>query len=159
MLSSQIAFSLREQKGWAYRLGSNIDLWKDNYYFYTTMGTGPETMEPAIQGILEEINQFKARSLEQTDVIRTQNSILGALVRRRASRESQAYTLALNTFMGYPVDHLFSIYDQIKSVDVPQISDLRKKYLQTEYYNLFYTIPSPSANDNKMPGMPNMMPH
>ncbi len=43
MLSNQITFSLREQKGWAYRLGSSIDSWKNRYYFYTSMGTGRET--------------------------------------------------------------------------------------------------------------------
>lgn len=39
MLSTQIAFSLREQKGWAYRLGSTIKRWRNHSYFYVSMGS------------------------------------------------------------------------------------------------------------------------
>ena len=160
MLSSQIAFSLREQKGWAYRLGSNIERWKNNYYFYVTMGTGRETTFPAIEGIIAEIDTFKQRELSDREIEKTKNSILGGLVRRRASRESQAYTIGLNAFMQQPSSYYFDIYDLIKNVTPGQLLQLKKDYLQTENYSLFYTIPGEmDKNDRMPPGMPGMMPH
>jgi predicted Zn-dependent peptidase len=157
MLSNQIAFSLREQKGWAYRLGSTIKRWKNHSFFYVSMGTGRETTQPAIQGIISEIDTFKQNSIEAETLERTKNSILGSLVRRRASRESQAYTLGMNAFNKLPDSHYFDIYDLIKGVSVDQVTGLKTEYLQTESYSLFYTIPEKSKKADQMPGMPSMM--
>lgn len=160
MLSSQIAFSLREQKGWAYRLGSNIERWHNNYYFYVTMGTGKETTHPAIQGIITEMDSFKQSEVSDRELERTKNSILGGLVRRRASRESQAYTLGLNAFTQTAPAYYFDIYDIIKNVSPVQLSKLKKDHLQSEKYTLFFTIPAEMEKSDKMPpGMPSMMPH
>jgi predicted Zn-dependent peptidase len=160
MLSSQIAFSLREQKGWAYRLGSNIERWHNNFYFYVTMGTGKETTHPAIQGIIAEIDSFKQMEIADRELEKTKNSILGGLVRRRASRESQAYTLGLNAFTQTPPSYYYDIYDLIKNVSPAQLSQLKMDYLQTEKYSLFFTIPGEMEKSDKMPpGMPSMMPH
>lgn len=158
MLSSQIAFSLREQKGWAYRLGSNIKRWHNHSYFYVSMGTGKETTHPAIQGIISEIDTFRQKSIETEQLERTKNSILGSLVRRRASRESQAYTLGINNFKNFAGSHYFDIYDILKTVTIEQLIQLKASYLQTEKYTLFYTIPGEGTPMEKMPGMPKMMP-
>jgi len=159
MLSNQITFSLREQKGWAYRLGSNINRWKNHAYFYVSMGTGKETTHPAIKGILSEIDSFKQKSIETEQLEKTKNSILGSLARRRASRESQAYTLGINAFNDLSNSHYFDIYKLIKDVTVEQVIRLKTEYLQTEKYTLFYTIPGENIETEKMPGMPKMMPH
>jgi zinc protease len=160
MLSGKLAFSLREQKGWAYRLGSRISNWKDRYVFVNYIGTGRETTQPAIQGILQEIEQFRQWDFQEKDLQREKNSITAALVRRRASRESQAYTLALNEFRGYPTSYYFRIYDEIKGIEIDTIKKLRQEYLQTEKYHLFYTIPTAEEQKEKKMGMPQMkMPH
>jgi predicted Zn-dependent peptidase len=159
MLSGQIAFSLREQKGWAYRLGSRINNWGNKYVFYNYIGTGQENIQPAIKGILEEMEIFKGKEISDKDLQREKNSIIAALVRRRASRESQAYTLALNEFNGYPLSYYFTIYDKISAVELNEIKQLSQKYLQTERYQLFYTIPSMDSQPAMKPQMPGMMPH
>ena len=159
MLNSQIAFSLREQKGWAYRLGSSIELWKDRYSFYVSMGTGRETTLPAIEGIKQEIQLFKSGEVDFRQLAQTKNSMLGSLVRRRASRETQAFTLGINEFYGYPVKYYFSIYDQIKDVTPEQVREMKDSFLQTENYWLVYTIPQAQpAGKEMMPGMPKKMP-
>ncbi len=152
MLSGRIAFSLREQKGWAYRLGSTLDSWKNRYYFYAMIGTGRETTFPAINGLREEIDKFRLATLDTSHLEKTKNSMLGSLARRRASRETQAFTLGINSFYGYPDDYFFSIYDDIKSVSLEKISDLKSSYLTTEPMKLFYTIPS--GNGDHETGMP-----
>jgi zinc protease len=159
MLNSQITFSLREQKGWAYRLGSTIDSWRDRYSFYVSMGTGRETTLPAIDGIRQEIQLFKAGEVEPRQLAQTKNSLLGSLVRRRASRETQAFVLGSNEFYGYPQNYYFSIYDQIKNVTSEQIGELKNSFLQTENFWLVYTIPlSEAGGKEMMPGMPKKMP-
>lgn len=161
MLSNQIAFSLREQKGWAYRLGSSISRWKNHFYFTAMIGTGRQTTHPAIRGLFDEIKKFKTQEITADMIQRTKNSILAALVRRRASRESQAFTLGVNEFYGYPPDYYFSIYDQIKNVSGADIKEARANYLKTAPYRLFYTIPAPKSGGGKqMRGqMPPRMPH
>ena len=158
MLSNQIAFSLREQKGWAYRIGSSISSWKDRLYIYTSMGTGRKTTHQAIQGILNEIEKFKNMTIDDYQVEQTKNSILAAMVRRRASRESQAFTLGLNEFNGYPSNFYFTLHDIIKNVTSEAVTEVRDKYLQIENYRLFYTIPGKASQKmESMQRMPPMM--
>lgn len=156
MVSNQIAFSLREQKGWAYRLGSTISSWKGRYYFYVMMGTGRKTTHPAIHGIVDEVEKFKSANIDDHLLQQTRNSILAALVRRRASRESQAFTLGLNEYYGHNPNYFFTIYEKIKQVTPEEIVRLRDKYLQTRIYKLFYTIPSEAGKGGS--GMPQMPP-
>ncbi len=160
MLSSQIAFSLREQKGWAYRLGSSINRWKNRFYFDATIGTGRETTFPAIHGIKDEIDLFKESAPDVKSLERIKNSMLASLARRRASRENQAFILGLNSFLGYSTNHFFSIYGEIKNVSINTVSALRQVYLSTDPVKLFYTIPKTNKDDSKMmPGMPGKMMH
>ncbi|MFZ0392005.1 MAG: pitrilysin family protein [Calditrichia bacterium] len=154
MLSGQIAFSLREQKGWAYRLGSSVSSWKDRFYLTASMGTGRQTTHPAIQGIMEEINKFKSTLITQTAVEKQQNSMQAALVHRRASRENQAYTLGLNEFLGYQPGYFFEIYDEIDGITPAAVRQVRDKYLQTENYRLLYTIPEETGQTEMPQGMP-----
>ncbi len=161
MLSSQIAFSLREQKGWAYRLGTSISRWKNHYLLTATMGTGRGNTQRAIQGLLDEIEQFRKNPITEEAVTRTRNSILAALTRRRASRESQAFTLGINEFSGRQPDYFFRIYQDINQVSVTQLIEARDRYIRTSNYKLFYTIPTAATNTpGGMPmGMPGRMPH
>lgn len=160
MLSGRIAFSLREQKGWAYRLGSTIDSWRNRFYFYATIGTARETTFPAIAGLKDEIIGFRDATIDTSGLERTKNSMLGSLARRRASRESQAYILGINSFFGYPEDYYFTIYDSIKSVSLEAVSQLKAQYLSAEPLKLFYTIPGgEQKSEQKMPAMPGRMIH
>jgi predicted Zn-dependent peptidase len=89
----------------------------------------------------------------------TKNSMLGSLVRRRASRETQAFTLGINEYYGYPAKYYFSIYDQIKEVTPEQVQQMKTDFLQTQNYWLVYTIPPAQPGGKEMmPGMPKKMP-
>jgi zinc protease len=156
MLSRQITFSLREEKGWAYRLGSTIDRWQNNYYFYTSMGTGREHTHKAISSIIEEIEKFKFKTINEQILQQSKNSILGSLTRRRASRENQAFILGTNEFYNYPSDFFFTIYDQIKAVSLDLVSNMKNQHLRPDDYHLFYTIPG--EQEVSKPMMPRMPP-
>ncbi len=160
MLSKQITFSLREEKGWAYRLGSTIDRWQSHYYFYTSMGTGRENTHKAISGIIEEIEKFKSKPIDEQSLQQSKNSILASLTRRRASRENQAFILGTNDFYNYPSDFFFTIYDQIKGASLDSVMIMKSQHLHTNHYYLFYTIPAEQeVSKPMMPGMPPGMKH
>ncbi|GAB4371031.1 MAG: hypothetical protein Kow0042_13550 [Calditrichia bacterium] len=154
MLSDQIAFSLREQKGWAYSLGSVVAPIQDKFYLYVYMGTGRETLHPAIRELLQEISIFKEREIDQTLLERTKNSMVAALTRRRASRESQAYTLGLNEFHQHDPADYHAIFEKIRRISLNDVLRVRK-YLQNQNYYLFYTLPKADSDEgSRMPMMP-----
>lgn len=160
MLSDQIAFSLREQKGWAYRVGSRINGQNNHFYLSVTMGTGRQTTFPAISGIIEEIKKFKKSDISESQLIKTQNSKIAALARRRASRENQAFVLGTNEFYGHSPSYFTAIYDKIRNITVDSIIAVRNKYIQSDKYILFYTIPSEKTEKSKnMMRMPPNMKH
>ncbi len=104
-----------------------MDWWKDRYLFYVFMGTGRETTLAALAGIQQEIADFKVATIDSHQLTRTKNSMLGGLVRRRASRETQAFVLGINEFYGYSTDYFFSIYQKIKDVTAEHIQRLKEK--------------------------------
>ncbi len=160
MLSNDIAFNLREKQGLAYRIGSRISRRGDVYTFYAYMGTAKENIKRAASGIQQEVEQFKSQPTDEKTLQRTKNSVLAALVRRRASRETQAYTLGINEFYGYSPAEFFRIYDRIKGVPLSEIERVKQAYLRTAPAVLFYTIPSGNGKTgHSMPGMPPGMGH
>ncbi len=161
MLSNDIAFNLREKQGLAYRIGSRISRWGNMFTFYAYMGTAKENLKRAVPGIQQEVEQFKTHPTDEKTLQRIKNSVMAALVRRRASRETQAYTLGINEFYGHPPADFFRVYDKIKAVTLPEIERVKQAYLRTSPAVLFYTIPSGNKNsaDHGMPGMPPGMKH
>lgn len=151
MLSNRIEFTLREQKGWAYRIGSSINSWKDHFYLVASMGTGRQNTLPAIRGILEQFREFENSPVTAHSIQKFQNSLQASLTRRRASRENQAFTLGINEFHGLPANYIFTIYDRIDQVTPESVERTRERYLQTEKYRLFYTIPLENGETKKIP--------
>jgi zinc protease len=157
MLNDNIVFKLREEEGWAYRLGSNLFTWKDHAVLDINLGTGIETIKPAIKGIRDVITDFQKNKITEEQLQKTKNSILAALARRRASRESQAFTIGLNEFTGLDPEAFFNIYPKIQQVSLEQTINAKQKYLKLEPFVLFFTIPTETNSiKNQMHTMPMM---
>lgn len=155
ILQDRLTFDLRETKGWAYRMGSQVGQSAGLDYFYVYMGTGKENIQPAIAAIKKHLEDFAKMTVSREELTKARNSIIAAITRRRASRENQAYFLGLNAFNGKTPAEYREILKNFESVTVTDLERVKKQYFSAENYLVIYTIPLSDADAGpKMPGMP-----
>jgi len=136
ILSSRIAFHLREQKGWAYSIGSSVVADKLPY-FAASMGTRPQNAIEAEKALLKEIREFPGQKLTDKEVQKSIHMLIGRYLMRQLPRENQAYFLGLSQFAfgDYRIwTHLFERMKQVNKADVKRMA---KKYFGD---NRFVTI-------------------
>ncbi|NOX35961.1 MAG: insulinase family protein [Calditrichaeota bacterium] len=138
VFSNRLAFHLREQKGWAYRLGSSVQLYGDKGIFYVRMGTRPYILQDAILAIQADLESFRSEVLPDNEIERSRNALLAAKVRRRATRENQAYFLGLFEFLGYPEDYYFRSLESLKNVSPEEVNRVKNQFIQTENYRIYW---------------------
>ncbi len=137
LLSSQLAFHLREEQGLAYRLGSVVRPVGTMGQFYVRMGTRPQNLPRALEGILTEIQQFYQQPLNPGMVVRTKNAIIASMVRRTATRENQAYFLGYTLFTGKGISDYLNRVHKIERVTPERVDSVRQQFLQWQNYRLY----------------------
>ena len=138
IFNNRLAFHLREQKGWAYRLGSRVQAYGNRALFYIRMGTQPQNLQPAIQAIQNDLKAFRNQVLPDNEIERSRNALLAAKVRRRATRENQAYFLGLFEFLGYPRDYYFQSLEALKQVTPAEVNRVKNQFIQTQNYRIYW---------------------
>ena len=98
ILSSRIAFQLREKEGLAYRIGSSVEFFNDNAVFSVRMGTRPDNLERAQNGIFAEMKKLKNQPPDEKEVFKAVNEIRGRRLMRQLLSVGQAYLLGWGEF-------------------------------------------------------------
>ncbi len=100
IISSEIAFELRERQGLAYSIGAGFSMDEDQGYFSMSMGTAPANIETAIAGINTTLEALTSSELVEKDMLIAVNSIAARMIRYRVKRENQAYYIGYDEFLG-----------------------------------------------------------
>ncbi len=138
VLSNRLAFHLREEKGWAYRMGSSVQSFGETSMFYVRMGTQPQNLKPAVRAILEDMQRFREERIPENEIERSRNALLAGKIRRRATRENQAYFLGLFDYLGYPKDYFFRSLESFKQVTPESVNEAKNTFIQTQNYRIYW---------------------
>ncbi len=128
ILSSRIAFHLREQKGWAYSIGSSVALDKLPY-FVASMGTRPQNVDQAEAALRKEVVDFAKQKFPEKEVQKAVNSLVGRYLMRQLPRENQAYFLGLSQFVAGDVHLWTTLFGKMKKVSPKDVREMANKYL------------------------------
>ncbi len=131
ILSDRLAFQLRERQGLAYRVGSTVKLYGNAVLFYSFIGTRPENIDKAEEGILKEIASFADSELAEKELEKTINSMIGRHAMRRVPGINRAYFMGLAEFQGLGYTHDLGFVDRMKGINKDQIKKVAKKYFDT----------------------------
>ncbi len=134
LLSERLGFNLREKKGLAYSIGSSVNFQGDYGWLVVSMGTRPERLNEAKEGIIEEISKLKKEKLTEKEVQKTINALVGRILMRRLPRVNQAYFMGLFEFDGMGYDYYDLYLEDLKAVALEDVQKVIKKYLQTKDY-------------------------
>jgi len=98
ILSSRIAFQLREKQGLAYRIGSSVEFFDRSAIFSVKMGTRPDNLQRAQKGIFAEIDRLTTQPPDKKEVYKAINEMRGRRLMRRLLSVGQAYLLGWGEF-------------------------------------------------------------
>ncbi len=127
ILSSEMAFDLREEQGLAYSIGAGVGFHDGVGTITAAMGTSPENIESAIDGMSAHFDRLAASgAIDQSGIEVAVNSAVGRMAMRRLSRPNQAYRLGLDAFRGTENDPV----DALRAVKVEDVKRVAESYLR-----------------------------
>jgi len=95
LLNDRLNRELREKEGLAYSLGASLGTVGETAVFTFSMGTSPEKIEQARQGLRREIDAQRAAAVTAAELERRVNAITGRLQMRMLSSLNRGFYLAL----------------------------------------------------------------
>ncbi len=98
VLSSRIAFELREKQGLAYSIGSSLEFYGKQAVLLISMGTRKENLEKAQTGILNELQKLRDQPPDDRETVKAANQAKGRSLMRQLSSVSQAYLLGWSAY-------------------------------------------------------------
>ena len=131
VLSARMAFELRERKGWAYSLGTTVNFADDFGYLIASIGTRPQNLTAAREGIIAEIRRMKSEPPGTQEIERIKNKLLGRFSMRRLSRINQAYFMGIDEIQGLGYDYSKRYTDYLQGVTPEEVRQAAQETLQT----------------------------
>jgi predicted Zn-dependent peptidase len=132
IFSDKLAFNLRENQGLAYSIGVSFHKYRGVQWYRISMGTRPENIEQAIKGIRDEISSMREARIEEKEVQKTINSILGRRGMRRLDRVNQAYYISMKSLDGKTPEADEQEAEKLKKVTVQDVERLARKVFQND---------------------------
>ncbi len=134
ILSDRVAFNLREKQGLAYVIGSSVSFYRGIGWFQVFMGTRPENLSKARQGLIAEVKKFQTEEISPEELKKTVNRLLGSMLMRRMTSIQQAYFLGLQEFQNKPLDTENRLVEKVQILTPADIHRVANTYLDSEKY-------------------------
>jgi len=136
ILSGRLYTNLREKKGLAYSVGAGASFDRQFGWYYCSMGTGAENYKEAVGGILLEIQKLQFDGPLRTEIDRARNRIWGRLMSAKLSAINQAYYLAVDEFLGRPLQYDQQLLTQLGGVTRETVRRVASQFFSTDAYVL-----------------------
>ena len=134
ILSENMSFELREVQGLAYSMGSSLSVAGDWGYLMISMGTGPQNIEKAVEGIKKQLAVFANAEFSEQEVTKAKNSFIGRRNMRLLTSANRAYYMGIHTMAGENPDEEFRRLEEIGSVTPEDVNRCLQKYFQPEEF-------------------------
>jgi predicted Zn-dependent peptidase len=129
MLSDRLSFELREERGLAYSMGASIGPWGGRMMLAIGMGTRPDNVDEALEGLKQGVRDFVETEPGATEVRKAANALRGRLLMRRMSRVNQAYYAALERMEKRPPGDDRAQIDALLEVTPADVHRVAREYL------------------------------
>lgn len=130
-MSSRLFRNLREADGLAYQLGSSYSPKMLGGYFFTYIGTNPDTLEYSRKKILNEIERFKIEFVSDTELQDAKDRLKGSFVIAMETNSEKASNIGLFEAYGFGYDFLNEYVKMINQVTASDILSVANKYFNS----------------------------
>ena len=131
ILSDKMSFQLRERQGLAYSMGASVDIREGWGYLYSYIGTGPENIDLALEGMKEQINLAAEGRYTDKEVTTAVNSYLGRRNMRLLTSINRASFMGIYAMKDEPLDYDTTWTAQVKDVTAEDVNRCAEKYFHT----------------------------
>jgi len=132
MLSDRLSFTLREERGLAYSMGASFGPWAGRTRFAALMGTRPENVDAALQGLLEGLREFREGEIDDAAVERAANALRGRTIMRRMTRVNLAYFAGIERMENRAEGDDAKSLEALLEVTAGDVRRVVKRYLKPE---------------------------
>lgn len=128
-MSSRLFTQLRDKEGLAYTVGSFMPSRRDESRLVIYMGTAPENLEKALDGIKREVERIKTDLVGNEDFLRAKNYLMGtfALDHRTNSRQAWYNGFYETLDPGFQFDRIYP--KKIESISPEDVKKTANKFL------------------------------
>ena len=134
--SSYLVSTIREEKGWAYDVGSSFGAGKIAGEFSVSMQTKNEVADQAIDAALAEIRRIRDTPVKADDLKDAKAYLTGSFPLRLDTSSKIAAMLASIGFYGLGLDYVDRYPTLINAVTAADIRRVARKYLDPDKYAL-----------------------
>ena len=132
----RLFYQLRDKESLAYALAFIASTHLDPGFIGVYMGTHPDKLDTAIQGVLRELRKVKEEGLTEGEVVRAKKYLVGNFEIGLQTNKSQANTMSLDELYGMGYDHYQKYPQEIQKVTKEEVHRVAQKYFNLEAYAL-----------------------
>lgn len=129
---SRLMTNIREDKGYTYGIGSGLSVLEEAGYFFVTAEVGSDVKEAAIKEIYFEFDRLKNNLIEEDELIKVKNYMLGEFLRQADGPISMMETFKNIYFNQLKPTYYNDFIKAIHSATADSLKDLANKYLNKE---------------------------
>ena len=133
ILSSRVAFQLREKQGLAYRIGSFIEFVDDQAVIAVQMGTRTVNVDSAQNGILAELQRLVHELPDDQEVMTAINQAHGSRLMRQLLSMGRAYLMGLGAFRSDQPRYYQNFDQALMNLKPGQVREAIKTYMQQQH--------------------------
>lgn len=133
---------LRDRQGLAYAITSFMSEGLDPGYFGVYIGTAPENIDRAIDGIIMELKKIKENGITAEELERAKRYIIGGFEIDLQRNSHQASVLSFNELYGLGYNEIYEFPENILRVKTEDIQKVANKYIDLDRYVLAIIKPS-----------------
>ena len=135
-MSSRLFKSLRENKGLAYQVGTNINQYANDSSFFAYIGTNYKNEQTAIDGILAEFHRLKTEFVPTKELNEAKEKLLGNMVISIETNMDRSTLLSKYSVYGYDINFLEKLKEEINNVTASDILTFANKYFSAPYISV-----------------------
>jgi len=127
-VSSRLFVRLRDRRGLAYAVGCAMPGFLDRSHFYAFIGTKPESVDEARDGLLEVVRGLATEPIPAAELERAKNQIIGQFRIAHQRNSNQAHFLGLYEMIGLGAPYDEKYPERVKQVTTEQVKAVAAKY-------------------------------
>ncbi len=130
----RLFYELRDKESLAYALGFMANPNLDPGYIGVYMGTHPDKLDRAIEGVLRELKKVKEEGLTEEEVERAKRYLIGNFEIGLQTNGSQANQISFDELYGIGFDHYERYPQEIQGVKREDVARVVKEYFRFDAY-------------------------
>ena len=128
-MAGRLFVELRDKRGLAYSATSFYDPVKEPGALVLYLGTAPENVERAEQGLAREIERIRSEPVEAAELARAKNYLLGKYEMDRRTNERRAWYLAFYELEDVGADYPERYRRDVERVTAADVLRVARRYL------------------------------